>query len=45
MNTYLILAGILCILLGIAHSVIGEYLIFNNTRNKGSLVHQKRVRN
>lgn len=42
MNTYLILAGILCILLGIAHSVIGEYLIFNDKRNKGSLVPSKK---
>ncbi|BDS11447.1 hypothetical protein [Aureispira anguillae] len=41
MNLYLLIAGILCVLLGIAHSILGEYLIFNNKRNKGSLVPTK----
>ena len=34
MNTYLFIAGILFFLLGIAHSLIGEYLIFKDKRNK-----------
>lgn len=42
MNIYLLVAGILFIFLGIAHSVIGEYLIFNDKRNKGSLVPSKK---
>jgi hypothetical protein len=42
MNTYLFIAGILFFFLGIAHSVIAEYLIFNDKRNKGSLVPSKR---
>lgn len=28
-NTYLLYAGILCIILGLVHSVMGEYLIFH----------------
>lgn len=42
MNTYLFIAGILFFLLGLAHSIIGEYLIFKNKRNKGSLVPSKK---
>ncbi|WP_109098570.1 hypothetical protein [Aquimarina sp. AU58] len=42
MNTYLCIAGILCFLLGIVHSILGEYLIFNSKRNKGSLVPSKK---
>lgn len=38
MNTYFLSAGILCIFLGIAHSVIGEYLIFHPRRKGNSLV-------
>ena len=38
MNTYILIAGILCFLLGIVHSILGEHLIFNNKRNKGNLV-------
>lgn len=41
MNTYLFIAGILCFLLGIVHSILGEYLIFRNKREKGSLVPSK----
>lgn len=41
MNTYLFIAGVLFFLLGIAHSVIGEYLIFKDKRNKGSFVPSK----
>ncbi len=42
MNTYLCIAGILCFLLGIIHSILGEYLIFNSKRNRGSLVPSKK---
>lgn len=42
MNYYLLIAGILCFLLGITHSILGEYLIFNKKRNKGSLVPSKK---
>ena len=38
MNIYLFIAGILCFLLGIAHSILGEILIFKNKRKKGKLV-------
>jgi di/tricarboxylate transporter len=41
MNSYFLIAGILCILLGIVHSILGESLIFKNQRNKGSLVPTK----
>lgn len=41
MNIYFLVAGILCFLLGIAHSILGEVLIFNNKRSKGSLVPSK----
>ena len=42
MNAYLFVAGGLFFFLGIAHSVIGEYLIFNAKRNKGSIVPSKK---
>ncbi|MGW9686351.1 hypothetical protein [Flagellimonas sp. 2504JD1-5] len=42
MNTYFLAAGILCILLGLAHSIFGEILIFNGKRNKGSIVPTKK---
>ncbi|WP_035092867.1 hypothetical protein [Aquimarina macrocephali] len=42
MNVYVCIAGILCFLLGIVHSILGEYLIFNSKRNKGSLVPSKK---
>ena len=38
MNIYFLIAGTLCFLLGIAHSTLGEYLIFNNKRKAGNLV-------
>ncbi|MBK6266232.1 hypothetical protein JKA74_14395 [Marivirga sp. S37H4] len=41
MNTYFLLAGILCFLLGLAHSLIGEYLIFKEKRKTGKLVPTK----
>ncbi|SFN66557.1 hypothetical protein SAMN04487989_102316 [Bizionia echini] len=41
MNTYFFIAGILCFLLGIAHSILGEYLIFNSKRIKGKLIPTK----
>ncbi|WP_106794959.1 hypothetical protein [Aquimarina sp. Aq78] len=43
MNVYVCIAGILCFLLGIVHSILGEYLIFNSKRNKGSLVPSKKT--
>ncbi|WP_417858771.1 hypothetical protein [Xanthomarina gelatinilytica] len=41
MNTYFFIAGILCFLLGIAHSILGECLIFKNKRIKGKLIPTK----
>lgn len=41
MNIYFLIAGILCFILGLIHSILGEYLIFRNKRNKGSLVPSK----
>jgi len=41
MNIYFLSAGILCFLLGIVHSFLGEYLIFNEKRDKGKLVPSK----
>jgi hypothetical protein len=41
MNLYFLIAGTLCFLLGIAHSTLGEYLIFNNKRKAGNLVTTK----
>lgn len=41
MNNYIFIAALLCFLLGIAHSILGEYLIFNNRRKRGSLVPSK----
>lgn len=38
MNIYFLLSGILCFLLGISHSFLGEYLIFNSKREKGTLI-------
>jgi hypothetical protein len=43
MNTYLLIAAILCFVLGIAHSVLGEFLIFNSKRFKGNLVPSKQT--
>jgi len=42
MNAYFFIAGILCFLLGLAHSILGEYLIFKNKRNRGALVPSKK---
>ena len=41
MNTYFFFAGILCFVLGLVHSILGEYLIFLRKRNKGCLVPTK----
>ena len=41
MNIYFLIAGILCFLLGIVHSILGEYLIFNSKRSTGNLVPTK----
>ncbi len=41
MCIYLFLAGMLCFLLGLAHSILGEYLIFKTMRMKGQLVPSK----
>ena len=42
MNTNIFIAGILCFLLGIIHSILGEYLIFKSKRNKGNVVPSKK---
>ncbi|WP_024768633.1 hypothetical protein [Aquimarina macrocephali] len=42
MNTYFLIEGTLCFHLGIAHSILGEYLIFKNKRRKGSLMLSKK---
>jgi len=41
MNIYFLTAGILCLLLGLVHSILGERLIFRSKRQKGSLVPTK----
>ncbi len=41
MNLYLLIAGILAILLGIFHSILGEYLIFRHKRIKGKIIPTK----
>tara|TARA_B100000809_G_C15134624_1_gene530010 strand:- start:4273 stop:4665 length:393 start_codon:yes stop_codon:yes gene_type:complete len=41
MNIYFLSAGILCFILGLVHSFLGEYLIFKDKRNKGNLVPTK----
>jgi hypothetical protein len=38
MNSYWIISGILLVLLGLAHSFFGEWLIFKHKRKKGSIV-------
>jgi len=38
MNLYLVIAGVLCNLLGIAHSILGEVLIFHRKREKDQIV-------
>jgi len=38
MNTYFLIAAILCVILGLVHSILGEYLIFRDKRKKGSIV-------
>jgi len=41
MNIYFLIAGILCFLLGLIHSILGEYLIFKDKRKTGNLVPSK----
>jgi len=38
MNSYLGIAGLLCIILGLIHSILGEYLIFHPKRKPRTLV-------
>lgn len=38
MNLYILIAAILCLILGIVHSFLGEYLIFKLKRKKGNLI-------
>ena len=38
MNIYFFIAGVLCIILGLVHSFLGEQLIFRNKRKAGLLV-------
>lgn len=42
MNTYFIAAGVLCLVLGLFHSLLGEYLIFKSKREQGKLVPTKK---
>jgi len=37
MNTYLFAAGILCIALGLIHSILGEIRIFHRQRKQGNI--------
>jgi len=41
MNIYFLIAGILCFMLGLVHSILGEYLIFKDKRKSGNLVPTK----
>ena len=41
MNFYLLSAGILTLILGLAHSVLGELLIFKYKREKGKIIPTK----
>ncbi|MEP4531544.1 MAG: hypothetical protein ABJ004_00565 [Cyclobacteriaceae bacterium] len=41
MNISFLIAGILCFILGIVHSILGELLIFNSKRNPSSIVPSK----
>ena len=41
MNTYILTAGILCILLGVIHSILGEYLIFRHKRKDKEIIPSK----
>lgn len=38
MNYYYLVAGILCFILGLVHSFLGEFLIFKDKRNRGSII-------
>ena len=40
MNYYLLIAGILCFILGLIHSFLGEFLIFKNKRKKALVPNQ-----
>ena len=41
MNIYFLIAGILCFVLGLVHSALGEILIFKHKRKMGNLVPTK----
>ncbi len=38
MNIYLLIAGLLCLILGLTHSILGEILIFKNKRKAKKIV-------
>ncbi len=38
MNIYFFIAGVLCLLLGLAHSLLGEILVFKDKRKPGNIV-------
>lgn len=38
MNYYLLTAAVLCFLLGVIHSFLGEFLIFKDKRKKGAFI-------
>ena len=42
MNIYFLIAGILCFILGLVHSILGEILIFSSKRDKGRIVPSKK---
>lgn len=42
MNLSFLIAGILCFVLGIVHSIFGEILIFSSKREKGAIVPAKK---
>lgn len=41
MNIYYLIAGILCFALGIVHSMLGEYLVFKDSREQGRWIPTK----
>lgn len=41
MNIYFLIAGVLCFILGLIHSILGEYLIFKDKRKTGNIVPTK----
>ncbi|MBC3757860.1 hypothetical protein H7U19_05550 [Hyunsoonleella sp. SJ7] len=38
MNQYLFIAGTLCLILGLVHSILGEFLIFKNLKKSNKII-------